>query len=88
MKKAPNKHRPGKSVAAPVKQAITPVSLKVIFYYDDQSYCWKALRNGKVVAQSAEGYTRRDKMKRTFLRFAESLSTGNWQLDEGHREKS
>lgn len=91
MKKATNKHRPGKGVAAPARHVITPIpapaSLKVNFYYDGRTYYWQALRSGRAIAESVEGYARRDKMKRTFLRFVESLAKGQWQLDEGTRQK-
>lgn len=85
MKKATNKHRPGKGVAAPARHVITPASLKVVFYYFGDAYRWKALRSGKIVAESGTGHARRDKMKRTFLRLVESLAKGQWQLDEGTR---
>lgn len=85
MKKATNKHRPGKGVAAPGRHVITPASLKVVFYYIDGAYHWRAVRSGSIVAESGMGHARRDKMKRTFLRLVESLAKGQWQLDEGTR---
>lgn len=53
-----------------------------IFQDENQEYRWHAKRNGRIVAESGEGYKRKGTLKKTLEHLIEAISQNDFMINE------
>lgn len=55
--------------------------LITIFQDENQEYRWHAKRNGRIVAESGEGYKRKGALKKTLEHLIEAVSQNDFMIN-------
>ena len=55
--------------------------LITIFQDENQEYRWHAKRNGRIVAESGEGYKRKGTLKKTLEHLIEAISQNDFMIN-------
>lgn len=54
--------------------------VKIELYEARDGWRWHAKRSGRIIAESAEGYSRKSKAKKTLLNFLGAVELGNFTV--------